>query len=272
MKDSTMSLLKFELIRKGTTPSSLIFFPGGPGLSWHCFEMLINSLKTDCSIYGITYNQVSSNESTYFDELKFELTLLLQTVPNPILVTHSFSSMFVLSFRRLPSLKGLVLISPAIDNSYLTDLPQRLKSYTDFDGAKIAANFWIHPSDTSYADYFKGLLPYYFRPNYLEDGDTMLDLCEFTHLPYVLCIQQFFPTFTQSYIPEVPTLVISGNDDHICPPNLFKDSLIFKRNNIHVAIIPDAGHFPWIDSLDSTLTTFNVWHDTIMKRLTASPQ
>ncbi|QOL19512.1 alpha/beta hydrolase [Candidatus Bodocaedibacter vickermanii] len=272
MKDYTMSLLKFELIRKGTTQSSLIFFPGGPGLSWHCFEALINSLETDCSIYGITYNQVSCNESTYFNEQAFELTLLLQTIPNPILVTHSFSSMFVLSLRRLPSLKGLVLISPAVDNSYLFELPQRLKTYTKFDGTQIAANFWINPSDTSYAEYFKGLLPFYFRPDYIEDGLIMLDQCDFTHLPYVLCTQHFYPTFTQSYTPEIPTLIISGDDDYICPPSLFKDSLIFKGNNIQMAIIPDAGHFPWVDSLDSTLTAFSVWHETIIRSLTTPSQ
>ena len=263
MKDYTMSLLKLQLIRKGTTPTSLIFFLGGPGLSWHCFERLINSLEIDCSIYGIIYNQVSSTESTYFDEMRFELILLLQTIPNPILVTHSFSSMFVLSLRRLPSLKGLVLISPAIDNTYLIDLPQRIKAYTTFDGTEIAAHFWMNPSDISYAEYFKELLPFYFRPNYLEEGLFMLNQCNFSHIPYLLCIQHFFPTFTQSYPSEVPTLIISGDDDHICPPNLFKDSFILKGNNVKLKIIPNAGHFPWIDSLDATLVTLSVWHDTL---------
>jgi pimeloyl-ACP methyl ester carboxylesterase len=260
-----MSLLKLELIHKSKTPSSLIFFPGGPGLSWHCFEKLIRSLEVDCNIYGINYTQTSSNEPSYFDELQLELTLLLKTIPNPILVTHSFSSMFVLSLLQLPPLKGLVLISPAINNSYLIDLPQRIKTYTHFDGTKIAANFWMNPSDNSYSDYFKGLLPYYFRPDYIEDGLSMLDQCDFAHLPYVLCIQHFFQTFTKSYTPEVPTLIIAGDDDHICPPSLFKDSLIFKGNNVQVAIIPDAGHFPWIDSHDATLTTFRLWHDSIIR-------
>ncbi|MDP3936254.1 MAG: alpha/beta hydrolase [Alphaproteobacteria bacterium] len=263
-----MSLLKLDLIRKGTTPSSLIFFPGGPGLSWHCFEKLIHSLETDCDIYGITYNQVSSNEPSYFDELQFELTLLLQTLPNPVLVTHSFSSMFVLSLLRLPSLKGLVLISPAIDNSYLIDLPQRLKNYTDFNGTEIAAKFWMNPSDDSYSNYFKDLLPFYFRPNYIEDGLEMLNNCDFSYLPYALCIEYFFPTFKQSYAPKIPTLIIAGDDDYICPPELFKDSLIFKGNNIQMAVIPDAGHFPWIDHPYETLTTFNVWHDNIIRSFT----
>jgi pimeloyl-ACP methyl ester carboxylesterase len=259
-----MPLLKLELIHKSAAPFSLIFFPGGPGLSWHCFEKIIMSLETNGSIYGISYNQTPSNQSAYFDELKFELTLLLQKIPNPILVTHSFSSMFVLSLLRLPSLKGLVLISPAIDNSYLIDLPQRIKTYTRFDGTQIAANFWMNPSDNSYAEYFNGLLPFYFRPDYIDDGLSMLEQCDFAHLPYVLSTQHFFPTFTKSYAPEVPTLIIAGDDDHICPPSLFKDSLIFKGNNIQMAIIPGAGHFPWIDSHDTTLTAFNVWHDALL--------
>lgn len=266
-----MSLLKLELIRKGTTPSSLIFFPGGPGLSWHYFDKLIGSIDTSCDIYGITYNQVSNDESTYFDELQFELTLLLQKIPNPILVTHSFSSMFVLSILRLPSLKGLVLISPAIDNTYLSDLPLRIKAYTDFDGTEIAANFWMNPSDDSYAKYFKGLLPFYFRPDYFEKGLEMLDQCDFSYRPYASCVQHFFPTFTQSYPPRVSTLVITGGDDFICPADLFKDSLIFKGNNIQTKIIPDAGHFPWIDSLEETLTVFNVWHDDIIRSITTTP-
>jgi pimeloyl-ACP methyl ester carboxylesterase len=258
-----MSVLTLELIQKGSESSSLIFFPGGPGLSWHCFEKLISSLSVKSSIYGVNYGKTSNDEPSYFNELRFELILLLQRLPNPVLVTHSFSSMLLLTIERLPSLKGLVLISPAIDNTYLIDLPQRLKKYTNFDATNIAASFWINPSDERYGDYFKTLLPFYVRPEYREEGLNMLNQSQFSYLPYALFVQHFIPSFTQSYSPNQPTLVISGDDDHICPPDLFKNSKLFDAKNIQVCIIPEAGHFPWIDHPHETINAINNWYDAL---------
>lgn len=259
-----MSVLTLELIRKGSEPSSLIFFPGGPGVSWHCFEKIISSLNVKSSIYGINYGEISNDEPTYFDELRFELILLLHRLPNPVLITHSFSTMLVLTIPRLPSLKGLILISPAIDNTYLIDLPQRLKKYTDFDATNVAASFWINPSDEGYGGYFKTLLPFYVRSEYIEEGLNMLNQCQFSYLPYALFVQHFAPSFTQSYSPTFPTLVIAGDDDHICPPDLFKDSDLFKPKNIQTQVIPGAGHFPWIDHPQETLDTITSWHKALV--------
>jgi pimeloyl-ACP methyl ester carboxylesterase len=258
-----MSVLTLELIRKGSELSSLIFFPGGPGLSWHCFDTIISNLDIKSSIYGINYGKTSPNEPAYFDELRFELILMLQRLPNPVLVTHSFASMLILTIPKVPSLKGLILMNPAINNTYLADLPQRLKEYTDFDGTETAANFWINPSDQAYGDYFKALSLFYFRSEYLHKGLDMLNQCNFSFLPYGLFVQHFASSFTHSHSPTMPTLVIAGDDDYICPPDLFKDSEIFRADNIQTCIISVGGHFPWVDHPQETLDAITLWYETL---------
>lgn len=86
-----MTLITIDTIQSGSSLYSLIFFPGGPGLSWHCFETPIDSQHPNQTMYGLNYASIVSNELSYFDELKFELILLLQRIPNPILVIHSYS-------------------------------------------------------------------------------------------------------------------------------------------------------------------------------------
>jgi pimeloyl-ACP methyl ester carboxylesterase len=257
-----MALLTLEPLQSGSSPYSLVFFPGGPGLSWHYFKSLMDFLPFDQTMFGLNYASVIPNESTYFEELKFELILLLQRIPNPILVTHAFSSMLALSMERIASLNGLILISPAINNTYATTLPERLKAYTDFDGTPAAANFWMNPTDENYAKYLMEFLPFYFRPEKINKGHSALKECTFAYMPYLAFVHHFLPNFTNSYIPSIPTLVVSGDDDYICPPNLFKDSFMTLSNNISVKIIKGGGHFPWIDTPIQTLLALKEWYET----------
>jgi len=51
------------------------------------------------------------------------------------------------------------------------------------------------------------------------------------------------------WIPEkVPTLIMGGTDDCINPISLFLNDSRFQKSNIRIAVIKDAGHFPWFEN------------------------
>lgn len=256
-----MQLLKLDMIiSNDAVESSVVFFPGGPGLSWHCFADLPASLAQMGSVYGLSYNQ-PAREDTYFNDLMEELIILLEKLSNPVLITHSFSSMLVLSNAYIPPLKGLILISPASSNDYAADLPQRLKMFSNFDGSAAAAEFWFKPSNEAYATYFKKLAPFYFKEACISTGIPMLEKINFTYKPYVLFVSHFLPHYTTAFAPNVPTLALFGETDPICPSNLFNPSLTLEKDNITVATILQAGHFPWIEEPLKTIDAIKHWHD-----------
>lgn len=263
-----MNLLKLETITPSAENASVIYFPGGPGFSWHCFRPLISALDLQGTIYGLSYTNPEIKEEMYFEELKKELTNIIQKLPNPILITHSFSSMLLLSMQNIPDLKGLVLISPASSNIYVKDLPARLNAQTTVDVSRAAAEFWLKPSDPAYKNYTKAFSPFYFNPHLLEVGQMILNFTNFSYKPYVYFVQNFLPNYTKAVIPNLPTLIIFGEKDPICPPILFNSLLTAKSHNVTTETIINAGHFPWVDALNDTTQTIQTWYKRVFGSIT----
>ena len=69
---------------------------------------------------------------------------------------------------------------------------------------------------------------------------------------------QFYTSIT--WIPEkVPTLIIGGSNDYITPLSIFENDSRFKRTNIEIRLIKNAGHFPWLEQtylLNEALVNF----------------
>lgn len=137
-----------------------------------------------------------------------------------------------------------------------------VKKYTDF--------VWLNPSDAAYSKYFKDRLPFCFRSEHINKGLEVLNKCKFSYIPFSLFVQYFLPNFTKHYTPSIPTLILSGDDDYICPPSLFKDSLITDADNISIKIIKGSGHFPWIDTPYETVSAFKDWYETFNRSPTTT--
>lgn len=49
---------------------------------------------------------------------------------------------------------------------------------------------------------------------------------------------------------NVQTLIIGGEFDAVTPLSLFRKDARFKRSNIEIVLIKNAGHVPWIEELE----------------------
>ena len=59
---------------------------------------------------------------------------------------------------------------------------------------------------------------------------------------------------------EVPTLVICGADDHLCPPALSRD-VAFAITGSRLVIIPNAGHYLLLENPDAVAHELAAWLD-----------
>lgn len=54
---------------------------------------------------------------------------------------------------------------------------------------------------------------------------------------------------------QVPTLLISGEKDQIIPASMGKAAALLNTQNIHYVEIPNTGHFPMLEDVNTYLTT-----------------
>ncbi|HEY4831856.1 MAG TPA: alpha/beta hydrolase, partial [Waddliaceae bacterium] len=85
--------------------------------------------------------------------------------------------------------------------------------------------------------------------------------CTLKKLPYnCKAIQwaeaHFDPTYKARWIPKIPTLILSGENDLATPLELFQKKE-FLRKNIVMKEIKKAGHFPWIENPKDVVAAFN---------------
>ncbi len=107
------------------------------------------------------------------------------------------------------------------------------------------------------------------KPNYLTDGpdrEAILDLCmEMADAlgPKVFARQsnaiQHRPDQCETLrTVSVPTLVLCGEDDRLCP--ISRHELMHDLiEGSHLAVIPGAGHLPTLEQPDYTNRTLNEW-------------
>ncbi|MGH8462728.1 MAG: alpha/beta fold hydrolase, partial [Pseudomonas sp.] len=90
--------------------------------------------------------------------------------------------------------------------------------------------------------------PWNFEPEFVEEGKRML-----REMPYNLTAvewsdKNFDHTYTKQWWPlEIPTLIVSGERDRIVAQDLWVGSE-FEQSNVRRFVIPNAGHFPWIEN------------------------
>jgi pimeloyl-ACP methyl ester carboxylesterase len=54
----------------------------------------------------------------------------------------------------------------------------------------------------------------------------------------------------------VPTLFVCGEHDSLCPPNIARE-LTTRMPDVHITVIPDAGHIPHLDQPQPVATALN---------------
>lgn len=248
--------VRYQLFEsRGGKPYNWLFFPGGPGANSSYLHSLTKQLKLSGNIWMIDLpgngdNTANTSEEYDFDKWFDIFIPAIKKFPNPVLVGHSFGGMFPLLFPELEKLlKGFVILH-SVPSLWLDAAVSYAKQFNLPDLTKEMQEFTINPNQTSFRIALDACMPYYFPQKTLAQGRALLSNVPFQFLPAVWWQRKAAElNFSAKWIPQkIPTLVVGAKHDCICPFTLFQNDIRFKRDNIELLYIEDAGHMSWVEN------------------------
>lgn len=186
-----------------------------------------------------------------------------------VLHGHSFSGLTALSYalKHANHLMGLILDCTAPHFNYpdvmMSNLTARgsheqIQAMVEVFKAQVA-------SDEAFQRGWNLVMPIYFHRY-----DPMIGARVSAHMQFsVAVLNQFgaqLPSMnfiTQLPDISVPTLVLAGRDDWICPPAESAERLHAGLPNSNLVVFEESGHFPFIEEQDTYLRTVEDWLQTL---------
>ncbi len=260
----TKSGARLECIRVGEEEGlNWLFLPGGPGLGSEALLPLMNILKLPGSMWrldlpGDGSNTTADNKQAFshWQQALIEATTVLKNV---ILVAHSRGGMFALATPELEkTLTGLVLMTSSPDMSWQKGLESKLVDFPLPEADKADEKYQQHPSNSSLRECVIAAAPrMFFTKEGLQKGIEFLEKLPFNYEVYQWTEEHFDPTYQAKWVPSIPTLILSGEKDIAIPLKYFQERKEFRRDNILMREIKNAGHFPWIENPGEVVAAFN---------------
>lgn len=250
---------KIKYIARGYD-TTWLFLPGGPGLGSEYLENFCAKLTLPGNVLLLDFPKDGANTQGLLDFNYWQdgLIDLLQSYPNPILVTHSFSGMFVLNTPEIePYLAGLVLMNTTTANSFFTHVSKMQQKHNLPDLVPTAAAYHLTPSNETYRKFWDTYKHYCFTPKELNLGEQMIPLFAFNSESYHYAIENFYADYQCQWHPKIPTMTIASEEDFICPPQIFIQDKQFQAKNIMNKLINKAGHCPWILNFEDLQRSFD---------------
>ncbi|WP_367274371.1 alpha/beta hydrolase [uncultured Legionella sp.] len=194
-----------------------------------------------------------------FNYWKAGLIDLLNTATNPILVTHSFSGMFILNNPEFEHyLSGLVLMNTTTANSFFHHVSEMQQKHHLPDLVPAASEYHLNPSNATYKKFWATYKYYCFTAQELSRGEAMIPLLAFNNESYYYAIQNFYEHYQCKWAPSlIPAMTLSSEYDYICPPRIFIQDKRFQKKNIINKMIAQAGHCPWLEQLNDVQNCFD---------------
>ncbi|MEO8963787.1 MAG: alpha/beta hydrolase [Gammaproteobacteria bacterium] len=248
-----------------------LFLPGGPGLGSESLSTLTKNLKLPGTIWHLDLPGDGSN-NTLNDEQHFArwsdaLCEAVSTVKNVILVAHSTGGMYALATPKLEKmLIGLVLMDSAPDSSWQKQFVQYAQTHPIKKSNKLQIKYAKKPNNTLLKKITIMLAPYSFTKKGLPKDISLLKALPFNYKTCEWSAKRFDQTYQAKWVPKkIPTLILAGENDNIIPLSFFIKSKQFKRKNITIREIKNAGHFPWIENPKLVQTVFNEYSSELLK-------
>jgi pimeloyl-ACP methyl ester carboxylesterase len=249
-----------------------LFLPGGPGLGSESLFPLLDILQLPGNMWcldlpGDGSNTMSNNKKA-FSKWSDALMETTRALPNIILVAHSRGGMFALATPDLDkNLVGLVLMTSAPDMSWQKDLEDKLVDFPLPEADKADKKYRKNPTNALLRECIITAAPrMFFTKEGLRRGIEFLKKLPFNYEVFQWTEEHFDPLYQAKWIPEIPTLILSGEKDIAIPIKYFEEKEEYKRNNILMKSIKNAGHFPWIENPQAVIAAFNEYMSRLEKK------
>jgi len=264
---------RLELMRTNPGLHHWIFLPGGPGLGSESLFPLIDILTLPGNMWRVDLpgdgSNTTGNNAASFRYWSEALVEAVEALSNVVLVAHSRGGMFALATPELEKkLKGLVLMTTAPDMGWQKDLESIIPNYPLPEADIADENYRKNPSNALLRECVLTAAPrMFFTDEGLKKGLEFLSHLPYNHTVFQWAEEHFDPVYQSKWIPEIPTLILSGEKDIAIPIRHFQDKPAYHRKNILMREIPGAGHFPWIENPHAVMRAFQEFSEKLQIRV-----
>ena len=267
----TRSKARLRLI-KSTSGANFnwLFLPGGPGLGSESLALLTEILSLPGTLWHVDLpgdgsNQTSDDEK-YFSHWSSALLEAVSALNNVILVAHSTGGMYALATPALAKqMMGLVLMDSAPDASWQMQFMQYVESHPIKEAQKLQLQYARKPNNTLLKNITIASASYSFTKKGLRKGISLLKTLPFNYKTCEWSQKHFDQTYQAKWVPNIPTLIMAGEEDQIIPLTFFLKSKKFKRKNIIIRSIKGAGHYPWVENPREVMAAFQAYYRFLLK-------
>lgn len=262
----TRSGARLQLVRTSSHGKfHWLFLPGGPGLGSESLLPLLDILELPGNTWrldlpGDGSNTMQDNKKA-FSHWSQALIEAVSSLDNVVLVGHSRGGMFALSTPELQEkLAGLVLITSSPDMVWQNELESKLINYQIPEADEAGRKYEENPSNELLRDCVIAAAPrMFFTQEALKNGIEVLSNLPYNYESFQWTIEHFDPTYHAKWVPQMPTLILSGEKDIAIPIHHFKGKKEYQLRNIIMKEIPGAGHFPWIENPQAVVAAFSAF-------------
>lgn len=211
----------------------------------------------------LDYDAITSNQ-IWIDQLTDVISML--RLERPVIVGHSYGGYLTLSWaEQNPNANAeFVLLTTSAKLDHLDLVMENARRRGSAASLRAVEEDLSRPqtSDEDWERTWRALLPMYFhdpRPEYLELATSG---ALFSHRAFNAAHLRIVPTYnTVEVLPGITqrTLVMSGDDDWILPLDPCSLLLAQRIPNADLAVIPAAGHFPFVEQPEAFLAVLRSW-------------
>ncbi len=254
--DENGTRLRLAKSIKPVNQNNWLFIPGGPGVDSDSLRGLVEAFDLPGQYWLVDFALNGTNEEVNFPDDTCKhwpkyLEDLVGRFNNSIIVGHSFGGYLpFFSLKLEKTLKALIVIgstptlgspvfSKTAEKHHLPSLDPARKAFTDNPSLATLKALYLAESD------------YFFTPQYRQEGiDQIINQLEYSikteYWWYSGGVSQYESIV---WVPQsVPTLILTGENDYICPIALFHEDERFSRPNIKIRSLVNSGHFPWFEN------------------------
>jgi pimeloyl-ACP methyl ester carboxylesterase len=258
----TRSGVRLRQVSTGEGRWNWLFVPGGPGLGSESVLGLARAARVPGTVWLVDLPGDGSNRGVPgvpdrpYDRWPDVLAEAVHGLDDVVMVGHSTGGMFMLSVPELEQrLAGMALVSSAPHAGWRPAFAQWAEAHP-IPGLDVAAAEYARgPNDETLRALTLAASPWNFTPQGLAEGRAALEGLAYCHAAVAWADAHFDDAYRARWKPQdLPTLIISGAQDHVVDQRLWQDDAAFDRSNVLRRTIDGAGHFPWIENPQAVRT------------------
>lgn len=240
-----------------------LFVPGGPGLGSESVAGLVDAAEVPGTAWLVDLPGDGSNRGPAVPERPYDvwpdvLAEAVEGLEDVTMVGHSTGGMFILAVPVLAErLAGLVLVSSAPHAGWRSVFEQWAETQPVPGLGEAAERYGADPGDATLRALTVAAAPWSFTAAGLADGRALLEDLPYCHEAVAWADVHFDPTYRALWeLRTLPTLIISGAEDHVVDQSLWAETPGFTGPDIVHSVIDGAAHFPWIENPDAVRAAF----------------